>query len=412
MAKTRASGEGTIYKNEKYDRWEGQFSYDDPKTGKKGARKKFTGATQKEVAAKGKAFLDGLKDGLLPNAGKITVWEWLDRWLTDYVKPKVRLKTYEKYETCLRLYIKPTLGAVVMMKLKAPDVQRVFNEMRSSGGQNGEGLSTSTVRGTRRYFIMALEKAVRLGYLGRNVVKDTDPPQLVKEPIHPLTKEQAESLLAAAKDGEYIYYGLKQRRKPTPDSNYQKELAYAAVLLALNTGMRLGEVLGLKWIDIDFKANVVNVQRSLVSTRAKGMIFEEPKTKGSKRKIPIPAKVTKALECYEEEQQRYSDLLGDKFKNTEGLVFANLWGHPLNNSNFTGRYFKKLAAYVGLDKSFSFHDLRHTHATMLLSKGVNIKVISERLGHCKIQMTLDTYSHLMPDMQETAVLALESLNIL
>ena len=412
MAKTRASGEGTIYKNEKYDRWEGQFSYDDPKTGKKGARKKFTGATQKEVAAKGKAFLDGLKDGLLPNAGKITVWEWLDRWLTDYVKPKVRLKTYEKYETCLRLYIKPTLGAVVMMKLKAPDVQRVFNEMRSSGGQKGEGLSTSTVRGTRRYFIMALEKAVRLGYLGRNVVKDTDPPQLVKEPIHPLTKEQAEALLAAAKDGEYIYYGLKQRRKPTPDSNYQKELAYAAVLLALNTGMRLGEVLGLKWIDIDFKANVVNVQRSLVSTRAKGMIFEEPKTKGSKRKIPIPTKVMKALEFYEEEQQRYSELLGDKFKNTEGLVFANLWGHPLNNSNFTGRYFKKLAVYVGLEKSFSFHDLRHTHATMLLSKGVNIKVISERLGHCKIQMTLDTYSHLMPDMQETAVLALENLNIL
>lgn len=412
MAKTRASGEGTIYKNEKYDRWEGQFSYDDPKTGKKGARKKFTGATQKEVAAKGKAFLDGLKDGLLPNAGKITVWEWLDRWLTDYVKPKVRLKTYEKYETCLRLYIKPTLGAVVMMKLKAPDVQRVFNEMRSSGGQKGEGLSTSTVRGTRRYFIMALEKAVRLGYLSRNVVKDTDPPQLVKEPIHPLTKEQAEALLAAAKDGEYIYYGLKQRRKPTPDSNYQKELAYTAVLLALNTGMRLGEVLGLKWIDIDFKANVVNVQRSLVSTRAKGMIFEEPKTKGSKRKIPIPTKVMKALESYEKEQQRYSELLGDKFKNTEGLVFANLWGHPLNNSNFTGRYFKKLAVYVGLEKSFSFHDLRHTHATMLLSKGVNIKVISERLGHCKIQMTLDTYSHLMPDMQETAVLALENLNIL
>ena len=284
--------------------------------------------------------------------------------------------------------------------------------MRSSGGQKGEGLSTSTVRGTRRYFIMALEKAVRLGYLSRNVVKDTDPPQLVKEPIHPLTKEQAEALLAAAKDGEYIYYGLKQRRKPTPDSNYQKELAYTAVLLALNTGMRLGEVLGLKWIDIDFKANVVNVQRSLVSTRAKGMIFEEPKTKGSKRKIPIPTKVMKALEFYEEEQQRYSELLGDKFKNTEGLVFANLWGHPLNNSNFTGRYFKKLAVYVGLEKSFSFHDLRHTHATMLLSKGVNIKVISERLGHCKIQMTLDTYSHLMPDMQETAVQALENLNIL
>lgn len=408
MAKKRAFGEGTIYENKKRDRWEGQFTYLDPTTGKT-KRKLITGKTQKQVSAKGKKFLQDMENGLLPDADKVTIHQWLDCWLTDYIKPNVRIKTFEKYESCLNNYIRPSLGHVSIKKIKAPDVQRVFNDMLASGGKTKTGLSTSTVRATRRYLSMAFNKAVQVGILARNIVKVTDAPRLVKEEIRPLTEEQATVLLQTAKEGEYFYWGVQQRRKPTRSNEYHMAMAYMVVSLALSTGMRLGEVFGLKWKDIDFERNTVNVQRALVSSNTKGMIFEDPKTKGSKRRIPVTTNVKKTLERYQKEQELFANFLGDKFNNKESLLFTNLWGKPVDTSNFTSRYFKKMLMQAELDREFSFHDLRHTHATLLLRQGINIKVISERLGHSTVAMTLDTYSHLMPDMQETAVKALEGM---
>lgn len=406
--RTRAAGEGTIYFNTKRDRWEGQFTYTDPKTGKT-KRKLLTGKGQTEVSKKGKAFLISLEDGLLPDSNKLTLWTWLDRWLTDYIKPNVRVKSFEKYESCLKSYIKPALGEVIITKLKSPDVQRVFNNMLITGGKAKTGLSTSTVRATRRYLSMALAKGVQVGIIAKNIVKDTDQPRLVKEEIRPLTEEQATILLQTAREGEYFYWGVKQRRKSSAGNEYHKAMAYMVVSLSLSTGMRLGEVFGLKWKDIDFANNTLNVQRALVSSNTKGMIFEDPKTKGSKRRIPVTVNVKEALERYQKEQEWFADFLGDKFDNEENLLFTNLWGKPVDTSNFTSRYFKKMLMQAELDREFSFHDLRHTHATLLLRQGINIKVISERLGHSTVTMTLDTYSHLMPDMQETAVKALEGM---
>jgi len=408
--RTRAAGEGTIYENKKRGRWEGQFTYVDSVTGKT-KRKLLTGKGQREVAQKGKAFLKSIEDGLLPEADKLTVGEWIDRWLTDYIKPTVRIKSYEKYESCLKSYIKPTLGGIIITKLKAPDIQRVFDEMLVTGGSGKNGVSTSTVRATRRYLSMSFGKAVQVGILLKNPVAATEQPRLVKEEIHPLNAEQAAKLLNTAKVGEYIYLEVKQRRKPSPGSEYHKAMSYTAILLAINTGMRLGEVFGLKWSDIDFKKNTINVQRSLVSTASRGMIFEKPKTKGSKRRISITGKLKNALEFYQKQQEEFADLMGDKFQNQDNLVMASLTGKSVDTSNFTTRYFKKMLVQAGLDRGFKFHDLRHTHATLLLQQGVNIKVISERLGHSTVNMTLDTYSHLMPDMQETAVKAMEILNI-
>ena len=388
MAKARASGEGTVYKNEKRDRWEGQFSYTDPETGEK-KRKKVTGTTQKEVAAKGKAFLDALKEGMLPNAGKITVWEWVERWLEDYAKVSVRIKTYEKYEQCMKGYIKNTIGHVQMQQLTAPDVQRVFNTMLKTGGRSGKGVSACTVRNTRQVFSMALNKAVQVGIVFRNVVRGTEPPRMAKEEIQPLDVVQVKKLLKVAGDGEYIYYGVKQRQKPSDDTKYLLPMAEMVLRVALGTGMRQGEVFGLKWSDIDFKKNTINVQRSLVSSRTKGMIFQEPKTKTSIRKIAIQKKLSKALEKYKKEQEWFATFLGDKFDNKDGLVFTNSFGCPVDAHNFTNRYFKRMLKQAGVADNFTFHDLRHTHATLLLKKGVNIKVISERLGHSKIQLTLD-----------------------
>ncbi|MEN6621138.1 MAG: site-specific integrase [Smithella sp.] len=408
MAKKRAFGEGTIYENKKRERWEGQFTYVDPSSGET-KRKLMTGKTQKEVSRKGKKFLQDIENGLLPDADKITLQYWLDCWLTDYIKPNVRIKTYEKYESCLNTYVKPSLGHISIPKLKAPDVQRLFNDLLTCGGKSQKGLSSSTVRATRRYLSMALNQAVQFGIVSKNIIKATIPPRLVKNEIRPFTAEQADKLLATAKEGEYFYLGVKQRRKPTPDHVYHKAMAYMVVSLALSTGMRLGEVFGLMWSDINFAENNIYVQRSLVSSATQGMIFEDPKTKGSKRKISVSAQLSKALVRYQKEQNWYANLLGDKFINQYDLVFTNIWGKPMDTSNFTSRYFKKMLAQADLDRSFRFHDLRHTHATLLLRQGVNIKVISERLGHSTVTMTLDTYSHLMPDMQETAVTALENI---
>ncbi len=160
------------------------------------------------------------------------------------------------------------------------------------------------------------------------------------------------------------------------------------ISLALSTGMRLGEVFGLKWKDIDFANNTLNVQRALVSSNTKGMIFEDPKTKGSKRRIPVTVSIKKALERYQKEQECLANFLGDKFDNEESLLFTNLWGKPVDTSNFTYRYFKKMLMKAQLDREFSFHDLRHTHATLLLRQGINIKVISERLGHSTVATTM------------------------
>lgn len=250
-----------------------------------------------------------------------------------------------------------------------------------------------------------------MGLLTKNIVKATDPPRLVKEEIKPLTEEQADKLLQVAKAGEYICFGLKQQQKAGSDTQYLQQAYYIAILLALNTGMRLGEVFGLKWSDIDFDNNIVHVNRALVSTNTKGMKFEDPKTKGSKRRIAIPEKVKKSLERYQKQQEWFANALGDKFTNKEGLVFTNSFGKPVNTTNFTNRYYKRMLGQAGLDQKICFHDLRHTHATLLLKQGVNIKVISERLGHSTVTMTLDTYSHLMPDMQQTAIDALNKMDM-
>lgn len=407
--RARASGEGTIYENKKRDRWEGQFSYVDPSTGTT-KRKLLTGRSQSDVAAKGKLFLRNIEDGLLPEADKLTVWAWLERWLADFIKPNVRIKTYDKYESSLRCYVKPVIGHIIITRIKAPDIQRLLNNMGESAGRNKQGVSSFTVRMTRRYLSMAFDKAVEVGLVPRNIIKATSPPRLVKEEIRPLSEEQAELLMKTAKSGEYIFYGCKQQQKPDISTKYLMAMSYTAVLLTLNTGMRLGEVFGLKWADLDFQGNAVSVNRALV-TSSQGVHFEEPKTKSSRRTIRIPVNIMQAIEVYQKEQEQYAELLGDKFNNEKDLVFPNAAGKPMNTVNFTNRYFKRMTGQAGLDSSFSFHDLRHTHATLLLKKGVNIKVISERLGHSSIQLTLDTYAHLMPDMQETAIKALETMSI-
>ena len=395
----RGHGEGTARFNDERDRWEARFSYTDPLDGEV-KRKMFTAESRPKALAKGREFIKGLEDGLLPEANKLILEVWIDRWLEDYAKQKVRIKSYEKYRSSL-LYVKNSkLGKVALPKLRDPDLQAFFNQLLIDGGKEKvkmvdgkeirekKGLSTSTVRGVRRYLTLCLDQAIKSGLLAKNPVKATTPPKLVKTEIRPLTVEQVESLTAVAKKAG--------------------EVPYIVILLALNTGMRLGELFGLMWSDIDMKKGTIHVQRSLVTSITKRKIFEEPKTAKSKRKIPIPQSALKDLQRYKKWQEWQQNLLGDKWNSTN-LVVTNTTGGAYDTSNFTTRTFKKMLESAEIDRSFKFHDLRHTHASLLLLQGVHVKVVSERLGHSTITMTLDTYSHLLPGMQETAVNALDDL---
>lgn len=386
----RGHGEGSL----EWDKTRGYYfvkvTYKDPVTGDT-KRKKLKGTTKKAESLKiGQKWLQDLEGGLLPDSNKTTLWEWLDRWLQDYAKPNLRVKSFDKYEGCLRCYVKPSLGNILMSKIKSPDIQRLLNRLLAEGGELGNGISTSTVKATRRYLSMALDQAVKVGLLTKNVVKDTIPPKLVKKEIQVLTKEQTIALLLSA----------KQKEQPP----------FIAVLLALSTGMRLGEVFGLKWECLDLNKGIVFVRRALITSHkiTGGEWFQEPKTAKSRRQIPLPAGVMQELRQYKMWQEEHMRQLGDKYENND-LVVANTFGRPVNTSNFTTRYFKKMLVDAGIDRSVKFHDLRHTHATLLLLEGIHPKVVQERLGHSTVTMTLDTYSHILPDMQDAAVKALEGL---
>lgn len=351
-------------------------------------RKKIKGTEKKGDSIKiAQEWLKNVQNGLLPDGNKVILKDWIDQYLKEYANDSVRIKSYAKYESCLKYVKESPLGNLTLGQLKSSDIQRFINKLLASGGKNGKNLSSSTVCGTRRYLSMALNQAVKAGLIQRNVASDTKPPKLVKEEIHPLDSEQITKLVDTSKQ-----FG---------------EVARMVIEIALNTGMRLGEIFGLKWDCVDLKNNKIYVRRQLV-TGIKGAVFQEPKTKESKRKILLPGHLVAEMKNYKAWQDQHMIKLGNLYQDNN-LVITNLIGKVYDTSNFTTRTFKKMLKEAHIEQHFKFHDLRHTHATMLLMDKIHPKVVQERLGHSTIKMTLDTYGHLMPDMQDSAVNSLEKL---
>ena len=226
----------------------------------------------------------------------------------------------------------------------------------------------------------------------RNVAKLTKPPKAVSHEVEVLTEAQIKTLVDTAKAAG--------------------EVSHIVILLALSSGMRMGELFGLRWSDID-KDGVVHVQRQFI-TSVKGKLFGPLKTEKSRRKIPLPAGVAKELRKYQKWQEWQAHLMGDKWEQVDpenGVdnVVANIFGRVLDVAAFRKKL-KAIMIQAKIDpKKFSFHSFRHTHASLLLRQGIHPKVVQERLGHSTIAMTMNTYSHLLPDMQETATQALEGV---
>jgi integrase len=228
----------------------------------------------------------------------------------------------------------------------------------------------------------ALKAAVADGLIPRNVAAELELPRITREEIDPLTEKQARLFLETGR-GDRLE---------------------ALYVLALNTGMRQGELLALKWDDVDLERGVLRVRRTLTHAN-KAFVLGEPKTKNSRRTIRLTTHAVDALRAHLSRQFQEIEEMGSLYQ-PGGLIFATKTGTIINPSNLRNRSFKPLLKRAGLP-TIRFHDLRHTCATLLLGRDVNAKVVSEMLGHSSISITLDIYSHLLPDMQEKAANALE-----
>lgn len=367
----RGNGEGTISRR-KNGGWMAQY-YVHTADGRK--RKTLYGKTRAEVAKKLAKALSQRADGIVFDDQGLTVGEYLDRWLGD-VRDTVRKSTHERYEYAIRPHIKPALGRIKLKDLTPAHARWFYRERLDSG------LAPATVHKLHVVLHKALKAAVADGLIPRNAAAGLKLPRITREEIDPLTEEQAKLLIETVR-GDRLE---------------------ALYVLALNTGMRQGELLALKWDDVDLERGVLRVRRTLTHAN-KAYVLGEPKTSKSRRTIRLTASAVTALRAHLSRQLEEMERLSSLYQ-PGGLIFATETGSIINPSNLRNRSFKPLLKKAGLPP-IRFHDLRHTCATLLLSKDVNAKVVSEMLGHSSISVTLDIYSHLLPDMQEKAAEALE-----
>lgn len=386
----RGNGEGSVFFNTKKHRYEVQVTYFDS-VAKKTKRKIFTSRVSKQVAFnKSQDFARQVNQGIDVRQSDRTLVEWLIFWVENYKKNMVRERTYERYVLSINKHIKPQIGNVKLKDLTTDMLQAHLMWLLTKGGAEGKGLAPRTINGSRRVLIQALNDAVDCGYVVKNVALRTKPLKTRRPNIYVLTHDEAKSLMIAAK-----------KYHPT---------AYLAIVLALGTGMRLGECFGLNWEDIDFERKLIHVKHGTIKIGGKGPAQADLKTESSRRTIPMPEFVIAALNAYKNWQKGYCSwhklIYVDK-----GLVFTNWHGDIRSPASFSYHDFKTVVAAAGLPSMVRFHDLRHTHATWLLEAGVNVKVVSERLGHASIRITLETYTHALKTMQDKAVDALNGMHL-
>jgi integrase len=329
---------------------------------------------QRELAR----LLHETNTGSYVEPARMTVGEFLDRWLADYAKAKVLPKTFERYQEMIDGHIRPALGSYLLPKLAPLHIQSFYSEALASGRKDGRGgLSAQSVVHFHRLLHKALAQAVKWQLLARNPVDAVEPPRAERQEMRALDEDETARLL-----------GLLEGNR-----------LYIPALLAVTTGLRRGEILGLRWGDVDLAAGTLTVQQPLEQTKD-GLRFKSPKTHRSRRSLALPAMAIEGLRSHRASQAEERLALGAAWKE-HGLVCpcrdGAAWAPDTRSTAF--------AAFVRWSgvKPFRFHDLRHSHATHLLRAGVHPKVVSERLGHSSVGITLDTYSHVLPGMQQDAV---------
>lgn len=366
----RGNGEGSITQLAN-GLWQARVTLEGDK------RKAYYGKTRAEAAAKLTAALRDRDRGLLLVGGKQTVAQYLMSWL-DVVQPTIRPRTHKRYAELMTLHAIPVLGKSPLAKLTAQQVQGLYAVKLASG------LSPTTVRHLATVLYGALAQAERLGLVARNVASLVDPPRNAETEMCVLTPEQVHTLLRAV-HGDRLE---------------------ALYVVAVSTGMRQGELLALRWRDVDLTGGTLAVRATLQRTKEEGYVLRAPKTKQSQRRITLGAVASSALRAHRARQAAERLALGETWDASIDLVFPNTLGRPMDGTNLLHYHFYPLLKRSGLPR-IRFHDLRPTAATLLLGRGVNPKIVSEMLGDASISITLDVYSHVLPAMQAQAAAAMD-----
>ncbi len=371
--KKRANREGSVRKR-RLGLWEARY------TDLQGKRRSLYAKTQSEASAKLRKALVERDGGVAFDAENITFGQFLQRWLADSVKGSVRERTFDNYSYLARYHLAPALGEVQLRHLTAAHLQSLYRQKLD------EGLGSGTVRAIHAVAHRALKQALRWRLIPANPAEGVDPPRYRPPEMRPLSREEVTRLFAAA---EHERMG---------------SLAAVAVL----TGLRAGELLGLRWEDVDLDAGQIKVSRQLIRTTT-GVKFGLPKRGSSRRSVELPGRAVSALKRRRAEQAEERLKAGRYWRETN-LVFTDEHGEPIYPSNLPRRYLRPLLAKAGIDpEGVRFHDLRHTFATLMFLSGEHPKVVQEAMGHATISQTLDTYSHVIPSMQRDAARRLNEL---
>lgn len=362
MPGRRGNNEGSIYLR-KDGIWVGAVSM------ATGRRKTMYGRSRDEVRRKLATALHSRESGTLTDSRRQTVAQFLDFWLSDVAKPSVRTWTYRGYEVHVRLHLKPALGHLALERLEPAHVQALLNRKLK------EGLSPKSVRYIRGTLRTALQQAVRWGYLSRNAASLVDGPRSERYEIKPLDGAEARKLLDALTD----------------------DRLRALYSVALTIGLRQGEALGLRWQDIDLATGYIHVRKQLQRIDGEFELVDL-KTQRSRRTLAMPATIVDELRQHE--QRQAAELLDHPRTNQLDLVFTRPDGGPLDGTVVTHQ-FHRLLDRAGLQQR-RFHDLRHSCATLLLAQGVSPRVVMEILGHSQIALTMNTYTHVLPELKRDA----------
>ena len=362
MAKRRANGEGNLRKR-KDGRWEGRYTAGrDPETGK-AIYKSVLGKTQAEAKAKLKQAIEEAKGLDAAKVGRYTVGQWMEVWFEHYAKVKVRPSSHQTYRGYIDNHIKPSIGKIPLEKLTSLELQKLYKKLLEGGRveriesrKQSKGLSAKTVRNIHQIISSAMKLAQEQKLIASNPAEGCALPRMGHQEMKTLPVEQLHSFLREAKDSGVF------------------ELYY----LELATGLRRGELLGLKWEDIDLERGDLRVRRQIA--RINGEVVEAPlKTKNAYRTLPLA-------------EDTVSILLEQK-KKVAGSpwVFPSSTGGPISPDSVLHMLHRVLKR-AGLPR-IRFHDLRHTFATLALQNGVDVKTVSGMLGHFSAGFTLDTYAH-------------------
>ncbi len=364
-SRRRTRGEGSVFQR-KDGYWVVQIELGD------GKRKQYYLKTQKEAVEKLRKAQRELEQGTLVTGPQQTVKQYLEYWLEEVHKPGLKVSTYVKYRKLINSYIIPALGHLKLEKLTPQHVKSLYNQKAK------DGLSAKTIISIHGVLHKALDNAVLWNLASRNVCDVVSPPRLVKPEKRSLTMEQAHRLLESVR-------------------GHRLEML---LTLALTTGLRRGEMLALRWADVDLERRTVTIKRTVDYIPRYGYVENEQKTEAGRRVVLLPSFVVEMLKQHRVEQLEARLKAGGAWEDRD-LVFTDLSGGYFN-PRYLEKLMRKVVAEAGLPH-ITLHGLRHSAATLLLSMGVPLKVVQEILGHSSYSITADIYTDVLPSMQREAM---------